>query len=147
MIKVRTSAWVPGKAEDVFSFFDDPDNSLEFTLGAQRISRMERAPDGRLAYTVAMLSSRGKEFPVEVEQLVRIPPKHLTTRSRTPGFTAIHARDFEPENGGTRVTSVFTAQTHRGFFGPLLELLQRDRTRLEADAVMQAVVERFAARQ
>jgi carbon monoxide dehydrogenase subunit G len=147
MIKVRTSAWVPGTPEDVFSFFDDPDNMLEFTPGAQRISRMERAPDGRLTYTVAMLSSRGKEFPVEVEQLVRNPPRHLTTRSQTSGFTATHARDFAPENGGTRVTSVFAAQIHRQFLGPLLELLQRDRTRLEADAIMQAVVQRFAGRQ
>ena len=147
MIKVRTSAWVPGTPEDVFSFFDDPDNMLEFTPGAQRISRLERAPDGRLTYTVAMLSSRGNDFPVEVEQLVRNPPKHLTTRSQASGFTATNARDFEPEKGGTRVTSVYAAQIHRRLFGPLLEFLQKDRTRLEADAIMHAVVQRFAARQ
>jgi hypothetical protein len=131
----------------VFSFFDDPDNMLEFTLGARRISRLGRAPDGRLTYTVVMVSRTGKEFPVEVEQLERNPPKHLTTRSQTSGFTATNARDFEPENGGTRVTSVYAAQIHRRFLGPVLELLQRDRTRLEADAIMHAVVERFAARQ
>jgi len=147
MIKVRTSAWVPGTPEEVFAFFDDPDNMLEFTLGAQRIIRMERAPDGRLRYAVAMLSDYGKEFPVEVEQLVRNPPRHLTTRSHTSGFTATNARDFEPENGGTRVTSLFAGQIHRRFLRPLMEFLQRDRTRLEAEAIMQAVVERFAARQ
>ena len=146
MINVRTSAWVPGTPEEVFSFFDDPDSMLEFTPGAQRIIRMEQAPDGRRRYTVAMLSNRGKEFPVEVEQLLRIPPTHLTTRSQTSGFTATNKRGFEPENGGTRVTSRFAAQIHRGFLGPLMEFLQRDRTRLEADAIMQAVVERFAAR-
>jgi hypothetical protein len=107
---------------------------------------MEQAPDGRRRYTVAMVSDHGKEFPVEVEQMVRNPPRHLTTRSETPEFTATNARDFEPENGGTRVTSLFAAQIHRGFLSPLLEFLQRDRTRLEADAIMQAVVERFAAR-
>jgi carbon monoxide dehydrogenase subunit G len=147
MIKVRTSVWVPAPPEEVFAFFDDPDNMLEFTPAAQRISRFERLVDGRLSYAVTMLGSNGMEFGVEVEQVERNPPKQLTTRSHASGFTSTNARDFVPENGGTRVTSLFAAQIHRGFLSPLMELLQRDRTRLEADAIMHAVVARFAARQ
>ena len=146
MIKVRTSVWVPASPEEVFAFFDDPDNLLEFMPAAQRITRFERLADGRLSYAVTMLGANRMEFSVEVEQVERNPPNHITTRSQASGFTSTNARDFVPEDDGTRVTSQFAAQIHRRFLRPLMELLQRNRTRLEGEAVMHAVVERFAAR-
>ena len=65
--------------EDVFSFFDDPSNTLEFNPHAERFEIIDQQPDGRRTYDVVMRSD-ANEWMQTVEQVLREPPTRLVTR-------------------------------------------------------------------
>jgi uncharacterized protein YndB with AHSA1/START domain len=76
---IRISRLVRAPIEDVFSFFDDPSNTLEFNPHAERFDVVDRQPDGRRTYDVVMHSDTS-EWMQTVEQIVREPPTRLVTR-------------------------------------------------------------------
>lgn len=73
------SPFVRALTEDVFAFFDDPSNTLEFHPHAERFEVIDEQPNGRRTYDVWMHSDTN-EWMQTVEQVLREPPTRLVTR-------------------------------------------------------------------
>jgi len=148
MLAASASILIPAPVDDVFAFFDDLDNVLEFNPLAERITSIERLPDGRLRCDVQMRAGNGQEFTVRYEQTERQPPIRIVTKAHGPSWTAVNERRFVQEGSGTRLTVRTTVQYRRRFLGTLVAWLRGDltRTQLELDAVLMAQRERITAR-
>jgi hypothetical protein len=151
MTYIRVTAFMPAPMDEVFAFFDDPDNALEFNEHAERFEVVDVQPDGRRTIDVLMKAGR-KSWTLTIEQLVREPPTRLMTRGRTwtqPDryvLTATTDRHFSAEGDGTRVDVAFDARPHRPF-AAVLKWLQRDAVRRELQHQLALAAERLAARQ
>ena len=108
-MKATFSRLVRAPLDDVFAFFDNPTNTLEFNPHAEGFETVDLQPDGRRTYDVVM-RSEGKRWMQTVEQVVRYPPTRLVTRGgswttdrRRLLLTIITDRRFSIERDGTRL--------------------------------------------
>jgi len=121
----RISRFVRAPIEEVFAFFDEPSNTLDFNPHADRLEGMDQQPDGRRTYDVVMRSDT-KEWMQTVEQVVREPPTRLVTRggSWTTDrqkwlLTITTDRRFSIEGEGTRVDVAIESRLDRPLRRPL----------------------------
>jgi carbon monoxide dehydrogenase subunit G len=143
---ITASTWTPAPVEDVFEFFDDPDNVLEFNKGAMRIEHLERTPDGRYVVDIAMRGRGGLPYSIRSEQVTREPPHRMTIRASGEGLTSEQHREFRAVGAGTEVNVAVTLTYDRAVLGWFLEIVQRGQVRSELEAILQEIAERLANR-
>jgi carbon monoxide dehydrogenase subunit G len=153
--RVHVNAYVHAPIEEVFDFFDDPDNTLEFNEHAERFEVVEVRPDGRRTIDVVMQAGR-KRWMQTVEQVVRDPPTRLTTRGGTWTtqrdqliLKATTDRRFSVEGDGTRVDVAIDLRLQRPLqrpFWAVLGWLQRGAARRQFEHQMSLVAQRLAER-
>lgn len=136
---IRISRLVRAPIEDVFSFFDDPNITLEFNPHAERYEVIEQLPDGRRIYDVAMHSNTN-EWVQTVEQVRREPPTRLVTRGGSWTIdrdkwllTITTDRRFSVEGDGTRIDVTIESRLDQ----PLRRPLQAIRNWLWSGATQQ----------
>lgn len=141
-MKVSLSAMIEAPIDEVFAYFDDPANTLEFTSHAKSFDVVSVAPDDRRTFDVHMRSG-GLTWTQTVEQVVRERPTRLLTRGGTwttdrgrLGLLVTTDRRFSPDGYGTRLdvtVEYLLDQPRRRAFLALLNWLQRGETRLELE--------------
>jgi len=142
----RISRFIRAPIEDVFSFFDDPSNTLEFSPHAERLEVIDQQPDGRRTYDVVMHSDTN-EWMQTVEQVLREPPTRLMTRGgswtvdrRRWLLTITTDRRFSEEGDGTRIDVTIESRLDQ----PLRRPLQALRNWLWRGAAQQAFEHQLA---
>ena len=155
MTRTHLSTYVPAPIDEVFDFFDDPDNTLEFSEHAENMTVVDVQGDGRRTTDVLMKAGR-KTWMQTVEQVVRQRPTRLTTRGGTwttdrERFLLAVTTDlrFSAAEGGTQIdlTSEFRLQRPwRHPFWALLNRLQQGATKRNLEYRMSLVTERIASR-
>lgn len=105
----HVSRFIRAPIDQVFAFFDDPADTLEFNPHAERFEVVDQQPDGRRTFDVVMRSDT-TEWMQTVEQVLREPPTRLITRGgswtkdRQAWLLAVTTdRRFSAEGDGTRV--------------------------------------------
>ncbi len=154
-MRINLGAFVAAPIQDVFAFFDDPANTLEFNTHARRFEVVAVQPDGRRTIDFEM-NSGAKTWMQTVEQEVREPPTKLVTRGgtwtsdrRTFLMTVTTDRSFSVEGDGTRldVTVEFRLdQPWRRPFWTVLSWIQRGATQLELEHQLYYMTDLIAAR-
>jgi uncharacterized protein YndB with AHSA1/START domain len=111
--------------EEVFAFFDDPANTLEFNPHAERFDVIDHQPDGRRTYDVVMHSDTN-DWMQTVEQVLREPPTRLVTRGgswttdrRSWLLTITTDRRFSVEGDGTRIDVTIESRLDQPLRRPL----------------------------
>jgi uncharacterized protein YndB with AHSA1/START domain len=112
-MRARLVMFIAAPIEDVFAFFDDPRNSIQFVDHAksdvERWEVTEVRPDGRRVFDARMRAGV-RTWVQTIDQEVREPPTRLATRSWTWAKdrndrlqTMTTDRTFHEQNGGTRL--------------------------------------------
>ena len=78
-MRFEVSRSIRAPIDDVFAFFDEPGNALEFSPHAERVEVIDQRPDGRRTYDVVMRAD-SREWMQTIEQVLREPPTRLVTR-------------------------------------------------------------------
>ena len=124
----RISRFVRAPIDQVFSFFDDPSNTLEFNPHAERFEVVDQQPDGRRTYDIVMHSDTN-EWMQTVEQVLREPPTRLLTRGGSWAvdrdlwlLTITTDRRFSEEGDGTRIDVTIESRLDQPLRRPLQAL-------------------------
>ena len=155
MTRIHLKAYVPAPIEEVFDFFDDPDNTLEFNQHAERFEVVEVQSDGRRTIDVVMKAGR-KTWMQTFEEVVREPPTRLTTQGGTwttqrdqLELSATTDRRFSVDGDGTRVDVTVDLRLQRPLqrpFWAVLGWLQRGAAQREFERQLSQVAQRLARR-
>lgn len=145
-MKFEVSRSIRAPIEEVFAYFDEPSNALEFSPHAQSVATVDRRPDGRRTYDVLMRAD-AKEWRQTVEQVLREPTTRLVTRggSWTTDrakwlLTVTTDRRFEVDGDGTLVEAIIETQLDQ----PLRRPVQAVRNWLYRGAAQQEFEHQFA---
>jgi hypothetical protein len=154
-MKVSLSAVIAVPIDEVFAYFDDPRNTLEFTSHAKSFDIVTVEPDGRRTIDVHMRSG-AKTWTQTIEQVVRDPPTRLATRGwtwttdRNPvGLSVTTDRRFLPEGDGARLdvtVEYVLEQPMRRPFWALVNRLQEGGVRLELEQQLRLMAGLIEAR-
>jgi hypothetical protein len=153
--RIHLNAYLPAPIDEVFDFFDDPDNTLEFNEHAERFDVVDVQPDGRRTIDVVMKAGR-KTWMQTVEQVVREPPTRLTTRGGTWTtqrdqlmLSGTTDRRFSVEGDGTRIDVTLDFRLQRPLQRPfwvVLNWLQRGAAQREFEHQLTQAAQRLAGR-
>jgi hypothetical protein len=151
---IHISGLVRAPINEVFSFFDEPGNVVEFSPHAEGFEVVDQQPDGRRTYDVVMRSETS-EWMQTVEQVLREPPTRLITRggSWTTDrhkwlLTLTTDRRFSVEGDGTRVDVVIDPRLDQPLRRPLQAIrnwLWRGATRQEFEHQLALMAKRIEA--
>lgn len=155
MTRIRLHAFVPAPIDEVFAFFDDPDNTAEFNEHAASVEVVDVQPDGRRTIDVVMKAGR-KTWMQTIEQVVREPPTRLTTgggswtaRRDQPSLSITTDRCFSTDGDGTVIDVTIDYRLQQPLRRPVwavLGWLQRGQTQREFEYQLSRIVERLASR-
>ena len=140
--------------EDVFDFFDDQANTLEFNAHAASLEVVDIQPDGRRTFDIVMRSDT-LQWMQTVEQVIRERPTRLRTRggSWTTDrdqwlLTVTMDRWFTVEGDGT-LMDVIDSRLDRPFLRPAQAIrnrLQEGATRTEFEHQLEFIARRIEGR-
>jgi hypothetical protein len=151
-MSMRVSRYIHAPIDQVFSFFDDPANTVEFSPHAERFDVIDHQPDGRRTYDVWMRSD-ARHWMQTVEQVLREPPHRLITRGgswtsdRSKWLLTITTdRHFSVEGHGTRIDATIETQLDQPLRRPLQAVsnfLQRGAAQRQAEHQLALVAKRI----
>ncbi len=155
-MSITLSRFIDAPIDEVFAFFDDPGNTLEFNQHAAGFDLIRVEDDGRRTVDIAM-SSGSKRWMQTVAQVVREPPTRLVTTGGTWTSTRDQTilivttdRRFAVEGHGTRVDVVIDAALDASRGRPWQAVVNRLRmgaTRAEFGRQLDQIAARIEARQ
>jgi hypothetical protein len=145
------SGLIPAPIDEVFAFFDDPDNTLEFNDHAESFTLVEVQPDGRRTIDIAMRSGSAS-WVQTYEQVIREPPVRLVTEGHTwttdrdrPTLALVTDRRLSAEGDGTRLSVTVGVRTPGRPVQSVLNWIRRGAFKAELEHQLSAIAERFAA--
>ena len=101
--RVRHAVLIGAPVEKVFSFLDEPENSLALVPQLVEVKEVEPLPNGGHRLRFVALGRGGKHCEWVSEQLERDPNRLVVTRAHTEGVTSTATRTFEETEEGTRL--------------------------------------------
>ena len=148
----RISRLIRAPIDEVFAFFDDPANTLEFNPHAKRFEVIDQQRDGRRTYDVVMHSDT-RDWMQTVVQELREPPTRLVTRGGTWTterhswlLTVTTDRRFSAEGESTRVDVTIDSRLDQPLRRPLQALrnwLSRGATQQEFEHQLALIAKRL----
>jgi uncharacterized protein YndB with AHSA1/START domain len=151
---VILSRIISAPIDEVFSFFDDPANTMAFNQHAERVEVIDIQPDGRRTFNISM-NSGAKRWTQTIEQVLREPSHRLVTRggSWTTDrerwlLTITTDRGFSREGNGTRVDVTIGTDFDQPFRHPAQAIrnwLGRGTARAEFERQLGLIAERLEA--
>ncbi len=152
---IHLSKLILAPVEDVFTFFDDQANTMEFNAHAVSLEVVDVQPDGRRTVDIAMKSD-ALEWIQTVEQVIREPPTRLLTRGGSWTtergnwiLTVTTDRRFTPEGDGTRLEITIDGRLDHPFLRPAQAIRNRLReraTRTEFEHQLEFMARRIEGR-
>jgi uncharacterized protein YndB with AHSA1/START domain len=149
------SRHIDAPLEHVFSFFDDPSNTIEFNEHAVQFDSVDVQPDGRRTVDVVM-GAGSRQWMQTVEQVLRDPPRRLITSGSTWStdrghhlLTVTTDRRFSAEGDGTRVDVIIHSRLHQPLRRPvqaIVNWLQRGATQAEFERQLGLIAKRIEER-
>ncbi len=156
---IHLTAHVDAPIDEVFGFFDDPANALDFNVHAVRQDVVAVQPDGRRTVDIVMRAG-AKEWMQTIEQVVRQPPSKLVTLGGSWTTDRDHRlltittdRRFSTDGDGTRVEWRIESRLEHPWRRPLQVVVNwfaRNATQRvfegQIDALARRIEERHAGR-
>lgn len=119
MIRLEKSIEIDAPVERVFDYLIDPANVTEYTMGAERITRVRRLPNGGYRYTI-LGKIAGLRTEMISEDLEVVPNERIVSQLTSSLMDSLATGRFERLDGDrTRVS--FDAETTL-HAGPLSKL-------------------------
>jgi len=152
---INLSKLIRAPVEDVFAFFDDQVNTMEFNAHAVSLEVVDVQPDGRRTFDIVMRSD-ALEWMQTVEQTIRERPSRLVTRGGSWTtergdwlLTVTTDRRFTAEGGGTRIEITIESRLDHPFLRPAQAIRNRLRegaTRTEFEHQLEFMARRIEGR-
>ncbi len=152
---IHLSKFIRAPVEDVFAFFDDQANTMEFNAHAVSLEVVDVQPDGRRTVDIVMKSD-ALEWMQTVEQVIRERPTRLVTRGGSWTdergnwlLTVTTDRRFTSEGDGTRVEITIDSRLDHPFLRPAQAIRNRLRqgaTRTEFEHQLEFMARRIEGR-
>jgi uncharacterized protein YndB with AHSA1/START domain len=108
--KIEKTISIDAPVEKVFAYVDDPSNLLEIWPSLVDVKDVERLPSGgsKFRWTYKMAGVRVEGVAEAVEYVAN---RHIVSKSEG-GVSSTITWDFEPEDGGTKVTNAVDYTVH-----------------------------------
>jgi ligand-binding SRPBCC domain-containing protein len=155
MTRIHLRAVVPAPIDEVFAFFDDPDNTAEFNEHAESIKLVEVQADGRRTVDVVMKAGQ-KTWMQTVKQVVRERPTRLVTRGGSWttdrnqfSLSIMTDRRFQADGDDTAIDVTIEYEMQHSLRRPvwaILGWLQRGAAQREFEYQLTLMVQRLASR-
>jgi hypothetical protein len=149
---IELTKYIRAPIDDVFAFFADPANTVEFNEHAVRFEVVNAQPDGRRTFDVLMRAG-AKEWMQTIEEVVRQQPTRLWTRGGSWNtvrgewiLTVTTDRRFSTEDDGTRAyVTIETSPAHpfRHPFRVILNWIQQGAARTAFERQLDAIAARI----
>jgi uncharacterized membrane protein len=104
MAKITRSISISAPVEKVFAYMDDPTHMPEFWPSMIEVKDVKQAPEGVGSTFGWVYKMAGMRFEGVSETTEHIPNQRTATRS-TKGIQSTFVWTYEPEDGGTKLTS------------------------------------------
>ena len=120
MVKIEKTITINAPVEKVFGYLDEPMNQLEIWPSLVEVKDVQRLPSGigssfRWVYKMA-----GMRFEGTSEITEYIPNQRMVTKTKG-GIESTHITTFQPEAGGTKVTTEVEYTVPIPLLGKLVE--------------------------
>jgi uncharacterized protein YndB with AHSA1/START domain len=103
-VHVRESIEIAAPVERVFAWFDDLDNAEELVPSLVAITKVEPLENGG-RHVYYRVETKTDVVDASSEHLEYAPPHRTVSRGLQSGVSTTSTREFEPVDGGTRVTA------------------------------------------
>ncbi|HET9111812.1 MAG TPA: SRPBCC family protein [Ktedonobacterales bacterium] len=114
MIKLEKKIEIDAPVERVFDYLIDPANVTEYTMGAERITRVRRLPNGGYQYTI-LGKIAGLRMEMTSEDLEILPNERIVSKMTSSLLDTLATARFERLDGDkTRVSFDAESTLHAG---------------------------------